>query len=661
MVSNDGAKATTALPVKDSITNGQVLARRYKVIEAIGAGAMGQVYKVADQSMDEQIFAIKVLPPEAAGDEGAVERLKKEAQAAINLNHPHIMGVNYFEASGETKFIVMEYLDGPNLDVALAHQDQFTEEQVIELAQGLCPALDYAHERKIIHRDIKPANLIFTKEGEKEVVKLADFGIAFRLRETMTKLTGQGSTGTLLYVPPEQLKGMPTDSRADQYSLAVTFYELLSGDPPFRGPTAAITEQIKNVKAQPIEGVSAHVNKALSRAMAKDPKARFDSCAEFLQALEGKALPEPMVIRGGKSGSLRQLIIVAAVFLLLLFVINRPRKRELTHGDYGKLFNEMLIKKDYGKIQKYFHEKLAAKLSEGKLKADWERVSKKAGRYHGTQDELTVKDSELKGCKLVIVTNQFTKGRMHNEFTIDERIRLLGIMFRLRPYPEQTRALNVAKLLEAQNWVELRKLFSPKLDKMLSTKKLAADWNKNRKPMNRFVKSEVTKLGPYNKKGLPIPHVKASYTNGHIMVKPTFFGSKLERLYFKAVLDAKALVPTVASKEPPRKHTVRKRTLFFASFFPGKAFNVLLDKSPLLKKTLTKEKLAQDWKNVAGEPGELRDWSNFRHIRKGREDIGLVINTFENCKIEFKFHFDKHIQGLTKLYFRRLPKESSGS
>ena len=276
---------------------GQILSGHYRIVEKLGAGGMGMVFKVEDMTLDNRLFAIKVLPPELSRDDGAVNRLKKEALAAMELHHSHIMTVNAFEGLSEVKFLVMEYLDGPNLDVALSQKERFTVEEVIEIGEQVCAALDFAHSRNVIHRDIKPANLVYKMEAGKQVVKIADFGIAYQIRESQAKITGEVSAaGTLFYMAPEQFLGKRPTAMSDQYSLAVSFYEMLAGYPPITGTTIEmIIELVKTLKPEPIEGLPEHVNTALLRAMDKNPDQRFESCMAFCRALQGEAQAAPTV------------------------------------------------------------------------------------------------------------------------------------------------------------------------------------------------------------------------------------------------------------------------------------------------------------------------------------------------------------------------------
>lgn len=276
------------------VGEGQVLSGRYKVLERVGIGGMGLIFRAEDQELDNRVVALKVLPQEMAGNAAAVKRLKKEAIAAIQMHHPNIMAVHAFESDGPHSFLVMEFLDGPDLEHVIVDADYLELEKVLEIARQVCPALDYAHEKGIVHRDIKPANMLFTKEGSKEVVKVADFGIAYQVRNSMAKITGQDmSAGTLHYMPPEQLAGRRLDGRTDQYALAASLYEMLCGRPPFDGSGLMLMRQIDETIPEPIEDIPKHINDALLKALSKKPENRYESCEALLKALETEQAKEP--------------------------------------------------------------------------------------------------------------------------------------------------------------------------------------------------------------------------------------------------------------------------------------------------------------------------------------------------------------------------------
>ena len=276
------------------VTVGQTLSDRYKLVEELGRGAMGIVFKAEDELLEGMEVAIKVLPPELANDKRSKKRLRKETLAAIKLSHPNILRINGFQEDGDIPYIVMEYLQGHTIeDEAVDREDEVLElPEVLEIAKSVCEALDYAHECGVVHRDIKPTNLIYHKQNEQLIVKVADFGIAYQIKNSVTRLTGYESSGTLYYVAPEQLRGERPQKASDQYSLAATLYELLAGDPPFFG--AGMSQQIMSVKPKPIADIPDHVNEALLKALAKKPEDRFESCGELYAALIDEPL-EPVV------------------------------------------------------------------------------------------------------------------------------------------------------------------------------------------------------------------------------------------------------------------------------------------------------------------------------------------------------------------------------
>ena len=273
------------------VAPGQILASRYKLKREVARGGMGIVFEAVDTTLNDHRVAIKVLPPEMAQNEAAIVRLKDEALSAIKLTHANIMRLHSFEQDGKDCFLVMEYLDGDNLELELAKRKKIPLDEVVELAQQAAAALDTAHEHKLVHRDIKPANMMFTTVNDKRVLKITDFGIAYEIKDSMTRLTGTEASLTPQYASPEQLQAKRLDGRTDQYSLAATVYELLEGRPPFGG--AGLTYQIINAQPEPVEGIPEHANAALAKALAKDPKERFSDCASFVKALSGEV---PVVV-----------------------------------------------------------------------------------------------------------------------------------------------------------------------------------------------------------------------------------------------------------------------------------------------------------------------------------------------------------------------------
>ena len=276
-------KATSFIP-----TSGTLLSDRYRLDEEIGRGGMGVVYKAFDQELEIPV-AIKLLPPELASSKRAINDLKREAVLAMRLRHPGIMALYHFDDSEDVKYLVMELLVGGTIDDRLAEIEEgyLPVDEVIEMAQQLAAAVDYAHSEKVIHRDIKPNNIFLHEKDGATTPRIMDFGIARQIKDCLSRVSNQDSAGTLFYMSPEQLQGKPVDNRSDIYSLAATYYECLSGAPPFH--SGSVSFQIVNKAVDPIEGIPDHVNDALLKALSKDPEDRFSSATEF-----AKALTEPM-------------------------------------------------------------------------------------------------------------------------------------------------------------------------------------------------------------------------------------------------------------------------------------------------------------------------------------------------------------------------------
>lgn len=274
------------------VSVGHVLSRRFELVREIARGGMGVVFEAGDTVLDDRRVAIKVLPAELSSNKAARTRLKREALAAIDLTHRNITRLHSYEEDGPHAYLVMELLGGETLEDVLATHGPLEVAECLEVARAAGAALALAHEKGVIHRDVKPANLMYSSAGEDRVLKVMDFGIAFRIRESLTRLTGLVPAGTLLYCPPEQLRNEKADARSDQYSLAATLYELLSGEPPF--PPPGIEHKVLHVDATPLEAVPEHVDRALRTALAKHPDERFEDVATFLRALEGEvAVAEP--------------------------------------------------------------------------------------------------------------------------------------------------------------------------------------------------------------------------------------------------------------------------------------------------------------------------------------------------------------------------------
>ncbi len=236
----------------------------YRVIEQIGAGGMGVVYKALDTKLDRTV-ALKFLPPHLLCDSAARERFVHEAKAASSLSHPNITTIYEIDEAEGQCFLAMEYVDGGSLRDALEGCDLTTKE-MLDLAIQIAEGLNEAHRKQVVHRDIKPSNIMVTKSG---IVKIMDFGLA-KLKG-VTKLTKTGTTlGTLPYMSPEQAAGKEVDQRSDLFSFGVMLYEMIAGRLPFRGDNeAAIINAIVNDPPEPLARYKADVPEGVQRIVGK--------------------------------------------------------------------------------------------------------------------------------------------------------------------------------------------------------------------------------------------------------------------------------------------------------------------------------------------------------------------------------------------------------
>ncbi len=276
------------------LPKGHVIDDRYRIIRKLGQGSFGAVYLAWDEELETN-KALKIIPEALSNDHEAMRSLRKEASIMIKLNHKNIVRVYDFHHHSEIKYIDMEYVEGQSLaELKLAQPDnKFTEEKVKQYALQIAEGLAYAHNKKVIHKDIKPQNILLTKEG---VVKLMDFGIAETVHSSMSRLKNTGSSGTLVYMSPEQLRGKDVGREADIYSLGATLYELLSGHPPFY--QGDITYQIINEKPEPLAGVSQRMNTIILKCLEKEREKRFSDAGTLIKALQTKETPAAATPQG---------------------------------------------------------------------------------------------------------------------------------------------------------------------------------------------------------------------------------------------------------------------------------------------------------------------------------------------------------------------------
>ena len=258
---------------------------RYEIIEELGRGAMGVVFKARDPFIG-RLVAVKTITSEIADNPAFLERFRREAQAAGGLQHPNIVTIYEMAEFEGTPFIAMEYLEGESLEKKIDGQARLPLVHKAGFLVQTCRALDYAHRRGVIHRDVKPANIVATSEG---VIKVVDFGIA-RIVDTSKTQTGM-MLGTLSYMAPEQIAGRPADRRCDIWALGVVMYELLTYRRAFDGENhAALLMSILHEEPQPIRESAPECPQALAdvvlRALRKAPEQRYPTMEALLVDLE---------------------------------------------------------------------------------------------------------------------------------------------------------------------------------------------------------------------------------------------------------------------------------------------------------------------------------------------------------------------------------------
>src|SRR5512134_3201821 len=272
--------------IMDRLTG--ALADRYRIEREVGAGGMATVYLAQDLRHDRRV-ALKLLRPELSAVIGA-ERFLGEIKLTANLQHPHILPLFDSGAADGQLFYVMPFVEGESLRDRLDREKQLPIPDAVRIAGEVASALDYAHRHGVIHRDIKPGNILL-HDGRALV---ADFGIALAASRAGTRMTETGmSLGTPHYMSPEQAMGeRDLDARSDVYALGAVLYEMLTGEPPFSGPTAqAIVAKVMTAAPAPVttlrRTVPPGVAAAVHQAIEKLPADRFASAAEFAAALAG--------------------------------------------------------------------------------------------------------------------------------------------------------------------------------------------------------------------------------------------------------------------------------------------------------------------------------------------------------------------------------------
>jgi TolB-like protein/Flp pilus assembly protein TadD len=324
---------------------GKTLAH-YEILEKIGSGGMGEVYRARDTKLGREV-ALKTLPAEMAADPERLRRFEREAKAVAALNHPNIVTIHSVEHAGGLHFLTMELVKGETLAEQIPRRG-LPLTRILELAVPLADAVSAAHERGITHRDLKPANIVIGDDGR---LRILDFGIA-KLREeevaggraageaaaetAKLPITGEGRIlGTIPYMSPEQLQGLPVDARSDIFSVGIILYEMATGKRPFEGETSvdlmsSILKDTPSPLSETREDLPRHLGRIVRRCLEKDPKRRYQTARDLHTELEDlrRELASEELLASGSTAARRlprsrrgRVFAIAAIAALALLTI----------------------------------------------------------------------------------------------------------------------------------------------------------------------------------------------------------------------------------------------------------------------------------------------------------------------------------------------------
>lgn len=263
---------------------------KYDIIDKLGEGGFGAVFLAYHTKLQKQV-ALKILHPQVASDEMLAAYFEREALALARLEHPNIVRVYDYDQLDGLNFIVMEFVDGTNLDKVLRDRHFLSAAEVVPIFDQLLSALGYAHQNGIVHRDIKPSNIMLTKSG---TVKITDFGIAKVAGSAKLTRTGTGA-GSLLYMSPEQIRGKDIDNRSDLYSVGVTLYQVLTAHTPFEANTdyEIMSGHLEKDPPSPLQyrnDLPRPLEQIVMKSLEKKPEKRYQSAGEMSQALRALLL-----------------------------------------------------------------------------------------------------------------------------------------------------------------------------------------------------------------------------------------------------------------------------------------------------------------------------------------------------------------------------------
>ena len=294
-------KTIIAIKLKGAAEAGKFAGKRigdYLVHERIGVGGMGEIYKATQTSLGRTV-AIKILSDELTGDKGFIEKFLSEARSAGRLNHPNVVQVHEVGQDKGTYYFSMEFIAGGSVQDIIRGGEKVDPKRAVDIIIGAAKALQYAEKQGVVHCDVKPDNLMLTEDGD---VRLADLGIARRIREGRKIVQEEGVFGSPHYMAPEQAKGQPIDNRVDIYALGCSAYRMLAGRTPFQGDDARQIMEKQVYEVPPplrefVPGLPRAFYSTLDKMMRKNPRDRYQAATELLADLE-KAREELLAGKG---------------------------------------------------------------------------------------------------------------------------------------------------------------------------------------------------------------------------------------------------------------------------------------------------------------------------------------------------------------------------